>query len=106
MPRLMRQAQRDLGVADTARTILIDGNCAEAGWGAPKWLSSDSFFRREFPDVELLLMTTRDAAQKYFAKRGYKIDYLHIDADHSDHLELLSRRAPHGRSEQQLAPPF
>lgn len=31
VPRLMRQAQRDLGIADDARTILVDANRPEAG---------------------------------------------------------------------------
>ncbi|HZD47520.1 MAG TPA: class I SAM-dependent methyltransferase [Silvibacterium sp.] len=83
VPRLMRQAQRDLDIADTARTVLVDGNLPERGWGSPAWLSEDSFFRREFHDIEIILKTTRDAAQQIFAPAGTSIDYLHIDADHS-----------------------
>src|SRR5436853_4460194 len=83
VPRLMRQAQRDLGMADTSRTILVDGNLPAAGWGAPEWLAEDSFFRTQYPDVELIIDLTRNAAKNTFKKQGISIDYLHIDADHS-----------------------
>lgn len=83
VPRLMRQAQRDLGMAESCRTILVDGNNSAAGWGAPEWLAEDSFFRTEFPDVELILQLTREAAESVFKKQHLGIDYLHIDADHS-----------------------
>ena len=82
VPRMMRQAQRDLGLPG-ARTILVDGNRAEAGWGSPAWLAESSFFRRAFPDIELVLRTTEQAAAEVFAAQGITIDYLHIDADHS-----------------------
>ncbi len=82
VPRLMRQAQRDSGIADHSRTILVDGNMPAAGWGAPQWLAEDSFFRRCFPDVETVVDTTKGAAA-IFGKQNLKIDYLHIDADHS-----------------------
>ena len=36
VPRLMRQAQRDAGIAERSRTILVDGNVPDAGWGAPQ----------------------------------------------------------------------
>ena len=83
VPRLMRQAQRDLGIAETARTILVDANLADAGWGSPAWLGGDSFFRRNFPDVEIVLTTTEKAADQVFEPQGLRINYLHIDADHS-----------------------
>jgi hypothetical protein len=82
VPRLMRQAQRDLGLSG-ARTILVDANLPEAGWDSPKWLDDDSFFRRQFPDIELRVEKTIDAAYSYFVPNSIKIDYLHIDADHS-----------------------
>jgi len=81
VPRLMRQAQRDLGIADTSRTILVDGNNPAAGWGSPVWLSPSSFFRQQFPDVELLIDLTSNA-QPFFSDNQISIDYLHIDADH------------------------
>jgi hypothetical protein len=36
VPRMMRQAQRDLRVV--GETLIIDANRPEAGWGAPMWL--------------------------------------------------------------------
>jgi hypothetical protein len=83
VPRLMRQAQRDLGIAADSRTILVDANKAEAGWGSPQWLNKDSFFRTQFSDVEIILDTTAAAATNFFAPHDIEIDYLHIDADHS-----------------------
>lgn len=44
VPRMMRQAQRDLGIADRARTILVDANRPQAGWGAPAWLDEQLVF--------------------------------------------------------------
>lgn len=83
VPRLMRQAQRDLGIAAQARTILVDANRPEAGWGAPEWLAANSFLRTEFADIEFVVATTAAAAETLFARQGLRIDYLHIDADHS-----------------------
>jgi hypothetical protein len=83
VPRMMRQAQRDLAIADQARTILVDANRPSAGWGAPAWLGKDSFFRRSFGDIEVVMKTTQEAASKVFAAQNLTIDVLHIDADHS-----------------------
>jgi len=83
VPRLMRQAQRDLGIAETSRTILVDGNNPAAGWGAPAWLAEDSFFRTHYPDIEIVVDLTSNAAENVFASQRIMIDYLHIDADHS-----------------------
>lgn len=83
VPRLMRQAQRDLGIAIDSRTILVDANKPEVGWGSPAWLAEDSFFRTQFPDVEIVIDTTSAAARNFFTPKEIKIDYLHIDADHS-----------------------
>ncbi len=83
VPRLMRQAQRDAGIAEESRTILVDANKSDAGWGEPQWLAEDSFFRTQFPDVEIVIDTTKNAADNFFATHEIKIDYLHIDADHS-----------------------
>lgn len=82
IPRLIRQAQRDLGVADNSRTILIDANNPEAGFGTPDYLQPNSFLRTHFADIEFLIKTTRDAACM-FESGKIKIDYLHIDADHT-----------------------
>lgn len=83
VPRMMRQAQRDLGIADRSKTILVDANRPEAGWGAPTWLEPNSFFRQNYGDIELIITSTREAANKYFTEQAITIDYLHIDADHS-----------------------
>ena len=93
VPRLMRQAQRDLGIADDARTILVDANRPEAGWGAPAWLSPVSFFRQSYGDVEIVLQTGESAIQTLFAPQCLTIDYLHIDADHSFEACLADFRA-------------
>lgn len=86
VPRLMRQAQRDLGL-DEARTILVDGGPHVSPerreiWGSPSWVDPASTFRANFPDVEILLMLTEDAFRDVFRPQGITIDYLHIDADH------------------------
>ncbi|RYE61622.1 MAG: class I SAM-dependent methyltransferase, partial [Oxalobacteraceae bacterium] len=96
VPRLMRQAQRDIGIAETSRTILVDGNNPSAGWGMPQWLADESFFRKHFPDVEIVVDLTRSAAIGIFEKQNITIDYLHIDADHSfaaclEDFEIYSR---------------
>ncbi|MEM9410323.1 MAG: class I SAM-dependent methyltransferase [Planctomycetota bacterium] len=80
VPRLMRQAQRDMGLVEHTRTILVDGNMAN--YGRPNWLDENSFFRMNYADVEVNISRTDDAA-KVFKKQNLKIDYLHLDADHS-----------------------
>lgn len=86
VPRLMRQAQRDLRI-ESSRTILVDGaeNVRESRkeiWGSPYWLNDSSTFRSNYPDVEIMLKLTEDAFNDYFVPEGISIDYLHIDADH------------------------
>src|SRR5207245_391775 len=70
VPRLMRQAQRDAGIAVRSRTILVDGDVPDAGWGSPQWLEPDSFFRVHYPDVELVLESTSAAAERVFGAEG------------------------------------
>jgi len=78
VPRLMRQAQRDLGISAESRTILIDAELP--GWGDPDYHDKpDGFFRQNF-DVEIWKEKTSAAAAKLAPGT---IDYLHIDADHS-----------------------
>jgi len=79
VPRIMRQAQRDLNI--DGRTILIDADLPQAGWGSPQWRDEGSFFRRAFPDVEVHFITSAEAARTVAA--NLVIDYLHIDGDHS-----------------------
>jgi hypothetical protein len=93
VPRLMRQAQRDLGLVQS-RTILVDGAHQVSGsrkeiWGSPYWTDQSSTFRDNYPDVEVLLQLTAVAYDEYFVKQDLVIDYLHIDADH--HYEGVKR---------------
>ena len=100
VPRILRQAQRDLGSDFEGRTILVDANAPEEGFGAPNYLAEDSFFRTEFLDIELRIQPTEEAA-KELASAGVEIDLLHIDANHNvenvlsdyrDYRPLLSDR--------------
>jgi len=86
VPRMLRQAQRDLEL-DGSRTILVDGagkvpETKKNVWGSPAWLSEDSLFRRNYPEIELVLELTADAYNGIFAPQGLEVEYLHIDADH------------------------
>ena len=86
VPRMMRQAQRDLELEES-RTILVDGaaNVDEGKreiWGTPCWLAEDSPFRQNFPDIDLILSLTEAAHRDFFVVNQIQIDYLHIDADH------------------------
>lgn len=80
VPRLIRQAQRDIGMGEDSRTILIDGNMGD--FGRPNWVNEDSFFRRNYADVEVMIMNSADAAKR-LQNQSVVINYLHIDADHS-----------------------
>lgn len=119
VPRLMRQAQRDLALIG-ARTYLVDANIghsiavsatrttsgaeyerrASHSWGLPQWLSAGSFFRTEFADIEILMRLTKDVAAE--EGRNWHIDYLHIDADYSregrlaDFVDYASLMSPRG----------
>ncbi len=96
VPRVLRQAQRDLAIEDS-RTILIDGDVGR--WGRPQWLSEKSLFKREFPEIEVVLKTTKEALEE---AKEWKIDYLHIDADRTvrgalqDFLDYLPLMAENG----------
>ena len=50
--------------------------------GNVDWSDNDSFFRKEF-NPRIILDTTENAYYNFFVKQDLKIDYLHIDADHS-----------------------
>ncbi len=87
VPRTMRQAQRDLDLADS-RTILVDGamHVPEESvkiWGTPAWLAEDSTFRTNYPEIELVLELTEKAYREKFEPEKLEVDFLHIDADHS-----------------------
>jgi hypothetical protein len=86
VPRMMRQAQRDLGL-DPSRTILVDGaddvpDDKREIWGSPTWTAEDSWFRTRYPDVEIVLGLTETAHRDVFLPSAISIDYLHIDGDH------------------------
>ena len=50
--------------------------------GEVDWSSDDSFLRERF-SLKFINTTTEDAFYNFFVKRDIKIDYLHIDADHT-----------------------
>ncbi len=81
IPRLMRQAQRDCGIEKESKTILIDANLPDAGWGVPDYFNTESFFLKNF-DVIVIQQRT-DIAIQQLIKEEVQIDYIHIDADHS-----------------------
>ena len=86
VPRLMRQAQRDLGLKGS-RTLLVDGSekveqAKKDIWGSPYWVAEDSTFRTNYPEIEIVLNLTEYAFRDYFQPNNLNIDYLHIDADH------------------------
>ena len=104
VPRLLRQAQRDLSLSN-AETYLVDANLPDLGFGHPMqaggWLTPENDLQTAWPGLTILRMLSSDAA-RLFAAAGITIDYLHIDGDHSargvvadvvDYLPLLSRRA-------------
>ena len=79
VPRLMRQAQRDLGM-EYARTVLIDAD--EGKWSRPDWIDKTSFFRSNYSDIEIIIDKSSNVFN-YGTTKEWKIDYLHIDGDHS-----------------------
>jgi hypothetical protein len=50
--------------------------------GDVDWSDDDSFLRTQF-NPRFINTTTEDAFYNFFVKRDIKIDYLHIDADHT-----------------------
>src|SRR5262249_39279826 len=52
-----------------------------------------SLLRTQYPEVWLMTCRTDEAARDFFARYGRKIDYLHIDADHSASGVLADVRA-------------
>ena len=92
VPRIMRQAQRDLGMGNNSRTIIVDANSPEAGFGTPDYLDDTSFFKTQFSDVKIVVQTTKDAA-RIFEDQNIKIDYLHIDADHTQEGTIFDYEA-------------
>ncbi len=92
IPRLMTQARRDLweqGIfegnnssewGDIGTTIIVDA--ANSVGGFTDWTNENSFLRQHFTP-QVILETSERAFYDYFIRQDIKIDYLHIDGDHS-----------------------
>ncbi|MBT4208584.1 hypothetical protein HOE22_09610 [Candidatus Woesearchaeota archaeon] len=93
IPRIMSQARQDLysdgtfggksnkyEFGDIGTTIVVD-DCNGFN-GEVDWNDEDSFLREMFHPM-FIKKTTETAYYNYFIKRDIKIDYLHIDADHT-----------------------
>jgi hypothetical protein len=92
IPRLMTQARRDLWEqkifegnnssewGDIGTTIIVDA--ANSVGGFTDWTNENSFLRQHF-SPQVILETSERAFYDYFIRQDIKIDYLHIDGDHS-----------------------
>lgn len=92
IPRLMTQARKDLweqGIfegnnsvewGDIGTTIIVDA--ANGVGGFTDWTNENSFLRQHF-QPQVILETSERAFYDYFVRQDIKIDYLHIDGDHS-----------------------
>jgi hypothetical protein len=110
VPRMLRQAQRDLlasgirperkcnkerGRKNTGNSLplyelyLVDAHLASAGWGSTFYAENENTtMRKEFSDIHYVFQLTDDAYANYFRpmyddpNNDFTIDYLHVDADH------------------------
>lgn len=92
IPRIMTQSRHDLweqGIfegnsqnewGDIGTTIIVDA--ANGIGGFTDWTEENSFLRYNF-QPQLILETSEKAFYDYFVRQDIKIDYLHIDGDHS-----------------------
>lgn len=92
IPRIMSQARKDLhdqkifegsnewSWGDIGVTYIVDASNGVGG--DVDWLDEDSFLRKTFYP-RIINDTTENAYFNFFVKEDIKIDYLHIDADHS-----------------------
>ena len=92
IPRLMTQARMDLHSqnifegngqpewGDIGTTIIIDA--ANGVGGFTDWTTENSFLRQNF-SPQVILDTSEKTFYDYFIRQDIKIDYLHIDGDHS-----------------------
>jgi len=92
IPRLMTQARMDLHSqnifegnnqpewGDIGTTIIIDA--ANGVGGFTDWTAENSFLRQHF-QPQVILETSEKTFYDYFIRQDIKIDYLHIDGDHS-----------------------
>jgi hypothetical protein len=92
IPRLMTQARYDLWEqrifkgnpqqewGDIGTTIIIDANNGVGGF--TDWVDENSFLRTHF-NPQVILEASERTFYDYFIRQDIKIDYLHIDGDHS-----------------------
>jgi len=92
IPRIMTQARMDLWEqkifdgnpakewGDIGTTIIIDA--ANGVGGFTDWVDENSFLRNHY-SPQVILNTSERAYYDYFVRQDIKIDYLHIDGDHS-----------------------
>jgi len=92
VPRVLRQAQRDLELAglstdseggeNPSELILVDAHLASAGYGSTFYAENeDTVMRRQFRNIRYIFEKTDDAFELLWDE-AIEIDYLHIDADH------------------------
>jgi len=83
VPRLMTDSIWELQethMIESGEVYVVD---ATNGFnGEVDWSTKDSFLREKF-NPKFINSTTEDAYYNFFVKRDIKIDYLHIDADHT-----------------------
>jgi hypothetical protein len=92
IPRLMTQARMDLWEqkifegnnsvewGDIGTTTIVDAVNGIGGY--TDWTKEDSFLREKF-NPQIILETSEKAFYDYFVRQDIKIDYLHIDGNHS-----------------------
>ena len=86
VPRLMTDATWELneigmyGEGKTGEVYVVDATNSVNG--EVDWSDEDSYLREKF-NPKFINSTTKDAFYNFFVKRDIKIDYLHIDADHT-----------------------
>ena len=83
VPRLMVDCIWELqetDMIDSGEVYVVDATNSVNG--EVDWSDDDSFLREKF-NPKFLNTTTEDAFYNFFVKRDIKIDYLHIDADHT-----------------------
>ena len=92
IPRLMTQSRKDLWEekifsgnnqiewGDIGTTIIVDA--ANGVGGFTDWTEENSFLKQHF-GPQIILETSERAFYDYFVRQNIKIDYLHIDGDHS-----------------------
>ena len=92
IPRIMTRARMDLHSqkifegngspewGDIGTTIIVDASNGIGGY--TDWTEENSFLRQHF-QPQVILETSERAFYDYFVRQDIKIDYLHIDGDHS-----------------------